>query len=549
MKILIADDEIRQINSITDRLDDLKKDEEYSSVEYFSSISFEGVKIHCQSNVFDLALIDYVWNDNSTDGYKIAKYLKENFPSICVVIVSGNSKDFSTLKEKEINNMTRYINLYEPKPIHDVKDLEKLLKFASLYNEKKSLERKLSISKVVNEFLKIYGGDLSEMQKELLSLKKPIIFKSREFQSCVEKAEKASRSQASVLITGETGCGKDLLANLIHEKSNRSKKPFVPVNCAAIPKDLVESTLFGHEKGSFTSAISKKIGDFERASGGTLFLDEIGDLSIDAQAKILRALQEKKITRVGGSHEIDVDIRIITATNKKLTDAIVNDQFRKDLFYRLNTIPISIPSLKNRGNDDIMLLVHFFLFHFNEYYGKSSKFEKSALDVFKTTKFDFPGNVRELSNIVDRLVALSSGTISLGDIRENAPELLGEVIESSVPLNGNTPNLQEQKINYFVNSGYDDLHYKLISEDDKIKMKKFLLEFLIEFVKFEKENGRYPKQYEIEPFLEPGNKKGWLSSRFSRSGEPKNCQTAKEVINEYPELELLKQIAPFKKLF
>jgi transcriptional regulator with GAF, ATPase, and Fis domain len=216
------------------------------------------------------------------------------------------------------------------------------------------------------------------------------------------------------LITGENGVGKELVARWIHEKSNRADGPLVEVNCAAIPGELIESELFGHEKGSFTSAIKQRIGKFEQATGGTLFLDEIGDMSLNAQAKVLRALQEGKVTRVGADKEIPVDVRVIAATNQDLIKETELKHFRLDLYHRISVILIHVPSLNER-RDDIPLLVNRFLEDIAEEYGQAKKeIDKKAVDALQN--YNWTGNIRELRNVVERLVILSGKTISYEDI-------------------------------------------------------------------------------------------------------------------------------------
>ena len=221
-------------------------------------------------------------------------------------------------------------------------------------------------------------------------------------------------TDARVLITGENGSGKELVARWLHEKSNRAKGPLVEVNCAAIPSELIESEMFGHEKGAFTSAIKMRVGKFEEASGGTLFLDEIGDMNLSAQAKVLRALQEGKVTRVGGAKEIAVDVRVVAATNKDLVKEIERGNFRLDLYHRLNVIHIHVPSLNER-RDDISLLANHFLKLVCKEYGVTTKsFNKEALESLRA--YNWTGNIRELRNVVERLVILGGQVISREEV-------------------------------------------------------------------------------------------------------------------------------------
>jgi transcriptional regulator with GAF, ATPase, and Fis domain len=229
-----------------------------------------------------------------------------------------------------------------------------------------------------------------------------------------ETINKIAPTDARVLITGENGSGKELVARWIHEKSARATAAMVEVNCAAIPGELIESELFGHEKGSFTSAVKQRIGKFEQASGGTLFLDEIGDMSLSAQAKVLRALQEGKITRVGADRDINVDVRVIAATNKDLLKEVENKNFRLDLYHRLGVIILHVPTLNERSTD-IPLLIDRFLQDVATDYGQAKKaIDKKAIDLLQ--KYQWTGNVRELRNVVERLVILSGKTIMAEDV-------------------------------------------------------------------------------------------------------------------------------------
>jgi len=250
--------------------------------------------------------------------------------------------------------------------------------------------------------------------KKVVSKKHEMIGASQAMQHIRDLVSKVGPSGARVLITGENGTGKELVARQLHELSNRSHAPFIEVNCAAIPSELIESQLFGHEKGSFTSAIKQRKGDFELAHGGTLFLDEIGDMSLSAQAKVLRALQENKITRVGGEKEISVDVRIIAATNKNLGKEIEDGRFREDLYHRISVIVIEVPPLRERL-DDIPLLVSHFVALICQHQGKAMPvFEEDALEELK--QFKWTGNIRELHNATERLLILGGTTIDKEDV-------------------------------------------------------------------------------------------------------------------------------------
>jgi len=263
--------------------------------------------------------------------------------------------------------------------------------------------------------------DRSILVTETKTLKKKvnksyqIIGESKEIQHIFKTIEKVAPTDARVLITGPNGAGKELVARAIHTQSKRTNEILIEVNCAAIPSELIESELFGHEKGSFTSAIKQRIGKFEQASGGTLFLDEIGDMSLSAQAKVLRALQENTITRVGGEKEIKVDVRIIAATNKNITKEIAEGRFREDLFHRINVIPIEVPALSQRAGDIPLLISHFLNLVAEDYGTAAKKIDAKAVEALKG--LPWTGNIRELKNVVERLVIMSDKTITLEDVK------------------------------------------------------------------------------------------------------------------------------------
>ncbi len=250
--------------------------------------------------------------------------------------------------------------------------------------------------------------------KREVQKKYEIVGESEAINELKEMIAKVAPTSARVLISGENGTGKELVARQIHEQSNRAKAPFIEVNCAAIPSELIESQLFGHEKGSFTSAIKQRKGDFELANGGTLFLDEIGDMSLAAQAKVLRALQENKIVRVGGEKDIPVDVRVIAATNKDLKEEIKKGNFREDLYHRLSVIVLHVPALRER-KEDIPLLAEHFINELSAVQGKPPK-KITEEAVKRLQEFNWSGNVRELHNVIERLLILSGDTIEKDDI-------------------------------------------------------------------------------------------------------------------------------------
>lgn len=242
----------------------------------------------------------------------------------------------------------------------------------------------------------------------------PMIGKSTAIQKIKDMIDKVAPTDVRVLITGPNGSGKELVARALHQGSERAAQPMIEVNCAAIPSELIESELFGHIKGSFTSAVKDRVGKFEAADKGTIFLDEIGDMSLSAQAKVLRALQEKKITKVGSEKDIAVDVRVIAATNKDLKQEIAQGRFREDLYHRLAVILLEVPSLNER-RDDIPLLVEHFTKHICQEQGISKQFQPKAIEQLQ--QYDWSGNVRELRNVVERLLILSEGEVTVKDVK------------------------------------------------------------------------------------------------------------------------------------
>ncbi len=261
----------------------------------------------------------------------------------------------------------------------------------------------------------------TKILRKKVSKKYDIIGESNAIKKVKETIAKVAPTEARVLITGPNGSGKELVARWVYEQSQREKSAFVEVNCAAIPSELIESELFGHEKGSFTSAIKQRIGKFEQADGGTLFLDEIGDMSASVQAKVLRALQEGSITRVGGNKEIKVNVRVLAATNKNLKEEIEKGSFREDLYHRLAVILINVPSLAERIDDIPILCDHFLNVIANEQGTKQKKIDESAIKALK--KLPWTGNIRELRNVIERLIILGGETISVKNVTDYAGNL------------------------------------------------------------------------------------------------------------------------------
>jgi DNA-binding NtrC family response regulator len=257
--------------------------------------------------------------------------------------------------------------------------------------------------------------------KKKVNKKYEIIGESKAISEVVEMADRVAPTDARVLITGSNGTGKELVARRIHDQSNRAPGPFIEVNCAAIPSELIESELFGHEKGAFTSAVKQRKGKFEQANGGTLFLDEIGDMSLSAQAKVLRALQENIVTRVGGDKQIKVDVRVVAATNKNLSNEIAENRFREDLYHRLSVILIHVPSLNDRLEDIPLLASHFIKQICGEYGMPEKEITEDAISELQ--KINWTGNIREFRNVIERLIILCDKKITGEDVLRFAAPL------------------------------------------------------------------------------------------------------------------------------
>jgi two-component system, NtrC family, nitrogen regulation response regulator NtrX len=383
-RILVVDDEKSIRNTLREIL-------EYEKFEVDEAAEGQEALEKAKNNRYDLILLDIKMP--RMDGIEVLEQLIK-FTDVPVVMISGHGT-VETVVEAVKKGAYDYIT----KPL----DLNRLLvtirnaqERQTLVTETKALKRRVS---------KTYDmiGDSPAMH-EIKAM-----------------TERVAPTDARVLITGQNGTGKELVARWLHELSNRANGPFVEVNCAAIPSELIESVLFGHEKGSFTSAIKQRKGDFEQANGGTLFLDEIGDMSLSAQAKVLRALQESKIMRVGGEKDIPVDVRVIAATNKDIPKEIEKNNFREDLYHRLAVIVIHVPTLNDR-EEDIPLIANHFLEEVCQSMAKPlMQFDDKALESLK--KIQWTGNVRELHNVVERLAILCDQTITEDNIRKYAQPL------------------------------------------------------------------------------------------------------------------------------
>ena len=386
-KILVIDDERAIRNTLKEVLEYEKHEVDLAEdgpkgLEMFSS------------NSYDVVLCDIKMS--KMDGIEVLAKIEEITSDIPVIMISGHG-NIDTAVEAIKKGAYDFLE----KPL----DLNRLLITIRNAMDKTTLITQTQVLK--NKVSKMYE----------------IVGTSQAIEQVKSMIDKVAATEARILITGSNGTGKELVAHQLHEKSNRAKGPFVEVNCAAIPSELIESELFGHEKGSFTSAIKQRIGKFEQANGGTLFLDEIGDMSLSALAKVLRALQENKITRVGSDKDIHVNVRVITATNKNIKKEIENNNFREDLYHRLSVILIHVPSLNDREEDIPILAEHFNTLICNEY-GMSKKIITSEA-ISELQKIEWTGNIREFRNVLERLIILCQNEITGKDVLAYARPVSG----------------------------------------------------------------------------------------------------------------------------
>ncbi len=380
MKILVIDDERSIRNTLKEIL-------EYENYKVETVESGKQALALIDNNDFDLIFCDIKMPE--MDGIEVLKEIIKLKSEIPVIMISGHG---------------------------NIETAVEAIKFGAYDFIQKPLDLNRILVTIKNATDKTALVAETKVLKKKVSKKYEMIGESEQITKVKEMIEKVAPTDARVLITGNNGTGKEVVARWIYEKSNRAKAPFIEVNCAAIPSELIESELFGHEKGAFTSAHKQRKGKFEQANGGTIFLDEIGDMSLSAQAKVLRALQENKISRVGSDKDIKVDVRVIAATNKNLREEINNKKFREDLYHRLSVIIISVPDLNER-RDDIPLLVNYFIAQICKEQGVKQKgIDNKA--VAKLKEYNWTGNIRELRNVIERLIILSSDIITENDVND-----------------------------------------------------------------------------------------------------------------------------------
>jgi two-component system nitrogen regulation response regulator NtrX len=450
--ILIVDDE----SSIRQSLEGILEDEGFATA--FAATGEDALNM-IQSEDPDLILLD-IWMPG-IDGLETLKRIKHLRPDQLVIMMSGHGSIETAVKATRLG---AYDFIEKPLSLEKVLlSIQNAMKVGQLVAENQALKAK------INRDYEMIGESPA-----IAKLKKQI--------------DIAAPSSGWALITGENGTGKELVARAIHLQSTRSTRPFVEVNCAAIPEELIESELFGHEKGSFTGATAARKGKFDQASTGTLFLDEIGDMSLKTQAKILRILQEHKFERVGGNKTIEVDVRVIAATNKDLEEEIKEGHFREDLYFRLNVLPFTVPPLRERKEDIPLLTKHFLQYFCSKESREIKSIEKAALETL--ISYNWPGNVRELKNLIERLVIMTPEPI----IRlEDLPHAITRGLQLKAPDQGGLGPMPDS---YREAKEIFEKHFLL----DKLKKNNWNISRTAEEIGLERSNlHRKIKSYGIEP--------------------------------------------------
>ena len=429
VKIIVADDD-KAIRLVLETA--LKR----SGFEVTTAENAAGLWSLVQENFADLIITDVVMPDENA--FDLIPKIRKINPDIPIIVMSAQNTLMTAIKANELGAFE-----YIPKPF----DITELITIVN-----RSIKEKKEL--ITNEIV----------QKDDF----PLIGRSKSMQDVYRIMARLMNSDLTVLITGESGTGKELIAKALHEFGTRKNSPFVAINMAAIPRDLIESELFGHEKGAFTGAIDKKIGKFEVANGGTLFLDEIGDMPIEAQTRLLRVLQEGEFLSVGGTKAIKTNVRIVAATNKSLDEQIKLGAFREDLFYRINVIPIKLPPLRQRKDDIPALVNHFIASNINQ--STSFTIEKEGIEYLKS--YDWPGNIRELENFIKRVITLYPEEIVSQEIIKNEFSVLGS--SNSINESRNIKSLEDYIVSYlsrFPINDFDNnekgLYQSVLSEFEK----------------------------------------------------------------------------------
>ncbi len=439
--VLVVDDE----KNIRETLKDVLEDEGYEVC-----LAEDGKKAieALEKRTFDVMLLD-LWLPE-IGGMEVLKFVREEYSNIQVIIISGHGTIDIAVKATKIGAFD-----FIEKPL--------------------SLDRVL---KIIDHGVKISGLKSENVELKAKNQKNYFMVKgvSKFFTDLEAVLESCAESNSRILITGENGTGKEVIARKIHEKSKRKNESFVAVNCAAIPQTLIEAELFGYEKGAFTGAVKNKIGKFELAHMGTIFLDEIADMSLEAQSKVLRVLEELQFERVGGVSPIKIDVRVIAATNKDIEEEISKGRFREDLYYRLNVIPIHLPPLRER-TEDIPPLIEYYLDYSARENNKKRKFIKEDAFQFLTEMYNWPGNIRELKNLIERLsILIRNDTITIKDVKTHIPRS-GENVSIS-----NSMSLKEAKESFekaFITTSFRENGYNISRAAEALKVERSNLYKLI----------------------------------------------------------------------
>lgn len=525
----------------------------YPSSQVKYCFNKQDVEVAIKNEYFDVFFLDQRLKEGQL-GTEIAKTIKNKQPNSYIVMATAfglesaedaiRARVFSDFISKSENDEFRALELVMAR--YEAYKKEEKKRIEAEKRAEKAEAKVFEQNSIIADLQKDFNVDISSYTDN----SSPLKGNSEKMKNIRWFIDVYATTEIPVLLLGETGTGKELVAKEIHKKSNRKSHAENPltINCGAIPETLIESELFGYKKGSHSEAKKDKDGAFKTVGKGTLFLDEFADLSINAQVKVLRAIAEKKFKPIGADKDEDFEGRVICATSQDFKELIGNKYFRSDLLNRVNSLFPKMPSLSERKEDiyDIVFL------HLKEKLGRENDLPVTpdGIAALRDSDYNWPGNIRELLFFIDNILTVFPKTkidkekvlklLNLWKTHQADIGLLNDHYDSRVQKSRRdniieNDNLKSGKI--------------ILSANDKYNMKTFLIKFKTEYLKYEEDNGKYPKQQDIEPILEPLNNLGWLSSRFTKSKEPKNCQLAKEVIDENTDLQLLKQIAPFKKLF